>query len=94
MILKFLYLLVVDVGLLVISFLIFIISSLVFAHAATNGESPTIETIICCLLALIHTGINIFFIPRRSELPTIYSWINAVIILCIYLFYTFWPFMV
>ena len=86
MILKITSLVFLNFGLLVISFLLFFIGSLLFASAGTNRESPIGELIICCLLAIIHIGINIFIISKRSELPLVYTIVTTVLVFCIYLY--------
>jgi|GEM_PF-3086599 len=86
MTLKIISLIVLTIGLFIIFFLLLLLGSLLFASAATNKESLTDEKILYWLLVAIHTGLNVFVISKRSELPAIYTWINTGLVACVYIF--------
>jgi len=84
MVLKIFSLFIVTIGLFAVAFLLFFIMAFAFASAATNNESPYTELIIFAVLAIIHISLNVFIIPKRSELPFLYTRINTGVVIAVY----------
>ena len=83
---KLLSLLIVDIGLFVITFILFLTFSLLIYNSMGKPENKIIELTGYFSLAITHTLLNIFKISKKSDLPEIYTSINTGFIICVYVF--------
>ncbi|HEY4323399.1 MAG TPA: hypothetical protein VGN20_05415 [Mucilaginibacter sp.] len=89
MILKALSLFVATIGLVAIVLITFFIIEFVLAYSSestvTGKQSPYASIIIYSVLAAIHIIFNVFYISRKSELPSLYQRISTAFVASVYL---------
>jgi hypothetical protein len=84
MTLNIIRLIFINVGLLVICYLLFFIGSLILADPLSNHENYTLELIIYSISAIIHITLNWFLALNKIELPLKVKRIITGGVACIY----------